>query len=83
MWLEERLKLPISTEKSKVTNLKKQQSEFLGFTLKAVKKGKKNGNTRYIAVTHISPKALEKTKQDLAKQVKRIQRTPNSNETIN
>ncbi|WP_150476147.1 group II intron reverse transcriptase/maturase, partial [Bacillus sp. BNPI-92] len=82
MWLEERLKLPISTEKSKVTNLKKQQSEFLGFTLKAVKKGKKNGNTRYIAVTHISPKALEKTKQDLAKQVKRIQRTPNSNETI-
>ncbi|MBL3233620.1 group II intron reverse transcriptase/maturase, partial [Klebsiella pneumoniae] len=46
------------------------------------KKGKKNGNTRYIAVTHISPKALEKTKQDLAKQVKRIQRTPNSNETI-
>lgn len=60
MWLEERLKLPISAEKSKVTNLKKQQSEFLGFTLKAVKKGKKNGNTRYIAVTHISPKALEK-----------------------
>ena len=41
MWLEERLKLPISAEKSKVTNLKKQQSEFLGFTLKAVKKGKR------------------------------------------
>ena len=60
MWLEERLKLPISAEKSKVTNLKKQQSEFLGFTLKAVKKGKKNGDTRYIAVTHTSPKALEK-----------------------
>ncbi|MGU3371244.1 group II intron reverse transcriptase/maturase [Bacillus mycoides] len=83
MWLEERLKLPISTEKSKVTNLKKQESEFLGFTLKAVKKGKKkNGDTRYIAETHISPKALEKTKQDLAKQVKRIQKTPNSIETI-
>ncbi len=76
MWLEERLKLPISTEKSKVTNLKKQQSEFLGFTLKAVKKGKKNGNTRYIAVTHISPKALEKTKQDLAKQVKKDTENP-------
>ncbi|MEB8652326.1 group II intron reverse transcriptase/maturase [Bacillus cereus] len=79
MWLEERLKLPISFEKSKVTNLKKQESEFLGFTLKAVKKGKrKNGNTRYIAVTHVSPKALKKTKQDLAKQVKKIQKTPNS-----
>ncbi|HDR5674376.1 TPA: group II intron reverse transcriptase/maturase [Bacillus anthracis] len=83
MWLEERLKLSISAEKSKVTNLTKQQSEFLGFTLKAVKKGKKkNGDTRYIAVTHVSPKALEKTKQDLAKQVRRIQKTPNSNETI-
>ncbi|PEA53699.1 group II intron reverse transcriptase/maturase [Bacillus pseudomycoides] len=83
MWLEERLKLPISTEKSKVTNLKKQESEFLGFTLKAVKKGKmKNGNTRYIAETHVSPKALEKTKQDLAKQVKKIQKNSNSIEAI-
>lgn len=63
MWLEERLKLPISTEKSKVTNLKRQESEFLGFTLKAAKKGKKkNGDTRYIAETHVSPKALRKTK---------------------
>ncbi len=35
MWLEERLKLPISKEKSKVTNLKKRKSEFLGFALKA------------------------------------------------
>ncbi|MDT3762109.1 group II intron reverse transcriptase/maturase [Priestia filamentosa] len=83
MWLEERLKLHISTEKSKVTNLKKQESEFLGFSLKAVKKGKrKNGKTRYIAETHVSQKALEKTKQDLAKQVKKIQKTPNSNKAI-
>ncbi|WP_318582053.1 group II intron reverse transcriptase/maturase [Bacillus paranthracis] len=83
MWLEERLKLPISSEKSKVTNLKKQESEFLGFTLKAVKKGKrKDGNTRYITVTHVSPKSLEKTKKELAKQVRRIQKTQNSNETI-
>lgn len=83
MWLEERLKLPISIEKSQVTNLKKQESEFLGFTLKAVKKGKrKDGNTRYIAVTHASSKAVQKTKQDLAKQVKKIQRTPNSIEAI-
>lgn len=51
-WLEERLKLPISDEKSKITNLRKQKSEFLGFTLKVVKKGsgkwkkhvKKKGN---------------------------------------
>ncbi|KZD34012.1 Retron-type RNA-directed DNA polymerase [Bacillus cereus] len=71
------MKLPISTEKSKVTNLKKQESEFLGFSLKATKKGKrKNGNTRYIAETHVSLKALEKTKQDLAKQVKKNTENP-------
>ncbi|PGS77370.1 group II intron reverse transcriptase/maturase [Bacillus cereus] len=79
MWLEERLKLPVSLEKSRVTNLKKQGSEFLGFTLKAVKKGKrKTGETRYIAETHVSPKALEKTKQDLANQVKIIQKPKDS-----
>lgn len=34
MWLKERLKLSISPEKSKITNLKKKSSEFLGFELK-------------------------------------------------
>ncbi|WP_100651506.1 group II intron reverse transcriptase/maturase [Bacillus cereus] len=83
LWLEERLKLPISTEKSKVTNLKKQESEFLGFSLKATKKGKrKTGETRYIAETHVSKSALEKTKQELAKQVKVIQKSPNSRKAI-
>ena len=39
-WLQDRLKLQISEEKSKVVNLKRHKSEFLGFELKAVKKGK-------------------------------------------
>jgi len=39
MWLKERLSLPISEEKSKITNLKKQSSEFLGFNLKMERKG--------------------------------------------
>ena len=37
-WLKDRLSLEISEEKSKVVNLKKQYSEFLGFKLKAVRK---------------------------------------------
>lgn len=37
-WLETRLKLEVSPEKSKITNLKKNYSEFLGIKLKAVKK---------------------------------------------
>ncbi len=35
-WLKDRLLLEISEEKSKVVNLKKLYSEFLGFKLKVV-----------------------------------------------
>ena len=38
-WLQERLKLEISEEKSKIVNLKKGYSEFLGFKLTLMKKG--------------------------------------------
>lgn len=38
MWLAERLKLEISEEKSKVINLRKSYSDFLGFKIKAVPK---------------------------------------------
>ena len=37
-WIEERLKLEVSEEKSKITNLRDNYSEFLGFKMKAVKK---------------------------------------------
>ncbi|GAB2023270.1 hypothetical protein RyT2_23450 [Pseudolactococcus yaeyamensis] len=77
MWLNERLKLPISPEKSKVTNLKKEYSEFLGFKLIARKKGKKR-----VAETHIADKALKSLKQKLTNQVKTIQKTGNSIETV-
>lgn len=40
MWLKERLSLEISEEKSKIVNLKKGKSEYLGFELKLIKKGK-------------------------------------------
>jgi group II intron reverse transcriptase/maturase len=77
MWLDERLKLPISIEKSKVTNLKKEYSEFLGFKLKARKKGK-----RRVAETHISDKALKVLKHKLKEQVKTIQKTGTSVKAI-
>lgn len=79
MWLGERLHLPISEEKSKVTNLKKEESEFLGFTLRAVRKGKDGkGNWKYVAHTHITNKALERAGSELKNQVKNIQRSPSS-----
>ena len=77
MWLPERLKLPLSPEKSKVTNLKTQYSEFLGFKLKARKKGGKR-----VAETHIADKALKTLKTKLKEQVKNIQKTGNGLQTI-
>lgn len=48
-WLKERLKLEINEEKSRVVNLRKHYSEYLGFKLKAVQKGEKNcSNVTYV-----------------------------------
>ncbi|PEF45134.1 group II intron reverse transcriptase/maturase [Bacillus cereus] len=77
MWLDERLKLPISKEKSKVTNLRKDKSEFLGFTIEVKPK-----NGTHVAYTHICPKAIQKIKTNLKEQIKVIQKQPNSNLTI-
>ncbi|EGO6085745.1 group II intron reverse transcriptase/maturase [Enterococcus faecalis] len=74
-WLKERLKLDVSTEKSKVVNLKKQESEFLGFTMKLVRKRK-----TFVIETHMSPKAMKKVSDNLAKQIKVIQHTPTKEE---
>lgn len=76
-WLNTRLKLFISNEKSKITNLKKSKSEFLGFTLKMEKKCNK-----FIMRSHISHKALKAIRYQLKEQIKKIQRNPNSNKSI-
>ena len=68
-WLKDRLKLDISEEKSKVVNLKKQYSEFLGFKLKAVPKGDK-----YVVKSHMSDKAVKKEIQTLKDRIKDLQR---------
>lgn len=69
LWLKDRLKLDISEEKSKVVNLKKQYSEFLGFKLKAVQKGNK-----YVVKSHMSDKAIKKEVQTLKNRIKDLQR---------
>lgn len=74
-WLKERLKLDISIEKSKVVNLKKQKSEFLGFTMKLVRKRK-----TFVIETHMCHKAMKKVSDNLAKQIKVIRHTPTKEE---
>lgn len=75
LWLEERLKLQISEEKSKVVNLRKNYSEFLGFKLKAVKRGE-----RYIVRSHMCDKAIVRTTQKLKAQIDYIQHPNNRKE---
>ena len=68
-WLKERLGLEISPEKSKIVNLKHDYSDFLGFRIK-VHKGKDN---KYVVISHIAPKALDRIKDTAKEKVKAIQ----------
>ena len=74
-WLKERLNLSISEDKSRVINLKKEYSEFLGFKLKAVPKGGK-----YVVRSHMADKAVKKETAKLIEQIKKIEKPKNQNE---
>lgn len=71
-WLKERLGLDISPEKSKIINLKEQYSEFLGFKLKVIKRGKRTdkvhkGEPQYVLRSHVKEKAINKIRTKLDK----------------
>lgn len=68
-WLKERLGLDISPEKSKIVNLKHEYSDFLGFRLKVHKA--KDG--KYVVISHIAPKSLDKIKDNAKSKLKDIQ----------
>ena len=68
LWLKDRLGLEISPEKSKIINLKRNYSEFLGFKLKVVRNGTKNKvnkKPKYIVRSHVKDKAISKIKSKL------------------
>ena len=71
-WLIERLSLEISEEKSKIVNLKKGKSEYLGFELKLIKKGKK-----HVIESHMSQKSMARVKIQLKKQLRKVARPKN------
>lgn len=77
LWLHDRLGLEISPEKSRIVNLKKQYSEFLGFKFKLRKKGKK-----FVIRGHIRDKSVEKILAKAKSLVKEIQHTSNKYPTI-
>ncbi|MBO0587084.1 group II intron reverse transcriptase/maturase [Sporosarcina sp. E16_8] len=83
MWLEERLNLPISEEKSRITNLKKESSEFLGFELKMERKGyDRLGRKNYVCQSHIAEKARMRIKKQLKDHIKLMQKAPNGTALI-
>ena len=75
LWLKERLNLEISKEKSKVTNLRKNYTEFLGLKLKA--KLKKN---KYICYSRMSDKSKKATIKKIKEQISKIKETTKPNE---
>ena len=74
LWLKDRLGLEISPDKSKVVNLKRQYSDFLGFKLKIRKKGKK-----YVVRSHMSDKAYKKAHEKVSEEVKKLAHSSDDN----
>lgn len=67
-YLKDELKLEVSPGKSKITNLRKHRSEYLGFEIKAVPKRK-----NFVANTFVSTKNKQKIKTEIRKRVKEIE----------
>ncbi|HBF6015454.1 TPA: group II intron reverse transcriptase/maturase [Clostridioides difficile] len=70
-WLKERLGLEISQEKSKITDVRYSNSEFLGFKIKAYKK-----RNKYIVYTKMTDKAKEQVSHNIKEQLVAIQHFP-------
>src|SRR4051794_17387759 len=75
-FLKTRLHLETSEEKSKVINLKKNSSEFLGFTIKAVRKGKTRFG--YVAHSNMFIKAKANASTKIKEAIKAIQKNPSA-----
>ena len=68
-WLNERLKLEISQEKTRIVNVKRHYSDFLGFKMNVHPKGKK-----LVVQSFISDKNLAHKRKKLVEQARRIAR---------
>ena len=73
-WLDKRLKLQISEEKSKIINLKNAYSEFLGFKMKAIPR-----RNKYVVKSHMSDKAIIRETNKLKEQLKNIAKPHDNN----
>lgn len=73
-WLKERLGLEINTEKSKIIDLRKNYSEFLGFKIKVHRKGKRREQkAKYVIYSRVSDNALKRIKDTTSRIIRRIE----------
>ncbi|MED3553870.1 group II intron reverse transcriptase/maturase [Cytobacillus praedii] len=70
-YLKDRLRLDISKEKSKVINLRKRSSVFLGYKIKAIPKKKK-----YVAKTNVADRNVMQITSRLREQIKELKKHP-------
>ena len=68
-WITQRLKLEVSPEKTRIVNVRKRYSEFLGFKIRMRNKGNK-----YVVNSHICDKKQKAEREKLVEQAKRIAR---------
>lgn len=74
-WLYERLNLEISNEKSKIVNLRKRHSEFLGFKIRVNMK-----RNKFITQSNISDKAKQNILNDLRVKIRQLGKSNDANE---
>ena len=74
-WLWKQLKLEVSDEKSKVTNLRKRDSEFLGFRIKLRRK-----SNSWVITSNVCDKAIHRISKEMADSVKAIQSSKTAEE---
>lgn len=78
-WLKERLKLEVSSEKTRIIDVRNGYMEFLGFKIKARWNNQKK---KYVVNSHISDKALEDKTHKLVEQTKKFCSNPGLDEEI-
>lgn len=68
-WLKHRLRLDVAEEKTRIVNVKRRYSEFLGFKIKVHSKANKQ-----VVTSHICDKRLQAERTKLVEQVKQLVR---------
>mgnify|MGYP003484389412 FL=1 len=80
-WLKERLGLEINPEKSKIVNLRKNYSDFLGIKLKVtIKRMNRNDEKRFVIKSHIGNKAYQEIISTIKDYAKKMQKTKRNRE---